>query len=345
MIKISIIVPVYNNAKYLEKCLSSIMFQSLKEIEIICVNDGSLDNSLEILKIYQKQDARIKIIDKKNEGASRARNVAIEIACGEYCLNVDSDDWLEKDYLKNLYEKAKKNDLDILITDILLEYPNGKKSILKDLLVDDSKILNSLEYIKIFLKENFHGYSCNKLIKRELYKKNRIEYTEEIFSGEDVECLLRLAYYAKKIGKLNNIYYHYRQGENNGNKKIKLKSLEDSFIVFENLERFYKDKNKEIYRMLKERKYPILFGKTLRYNEYFSNEVEYQVLKKKIILEIINDKRFSISKINRNDFFIKDRVLFFLVHKRIINADLIFNIFSFLKKIKKGIKNEKRSYI
>ena len=88
-IKISVMIPVYNTSKYLEKCLNSIINQSLKEIEIICVNDGSTDNSLEILREFQEKDNRIIIIDKKNAGVSCARNEALKIVKGEYCLNID----------------------------------------------------------------------------------------------------------------------------------------------------------------------------------------------------------------------------------------------------------------
>ena len=105
--KISIIVPVYNREKYLEKCIKSITNQDFKDIEVICVNDGSTDNSFEVLKKLSEQDERIIIIDKENGGSSSARNVALKIARGKYCLNIDSDDWIEQGYFKALYERGR----------------------------------------------------------------------------------------------------------------------------------------------------------------------------------------------------------------------------------------------
>ncbi len=125
-IKISVIIPIYNAGLYLEKCLRSIMNQSLKEIEIICVNDGSTDNSLEILKGLGKEDKRIKIINQINQGVSKARNEALKIAKGKYCLNIDSDDWVELKYLEDMYKLAEKENLDIVVSDYYEDYLDGK---------------------------------------------------------------------------------------------------------------------------------------------------------------------------------------------------------------------------
>ena len=111
---VSIIVPVYNVEKYLEDCLNSLINQTLDNIEIICVNDGSTDNSLEILENYAKKDDRIKVYSKENTGLGATRNYAIDRAQGEYILFVDSDDWVDLDTAKVLYEKAKSQDLDLL---------------------------------------------------------------------------------------------------------------------------------------------------------------------------------------------------------------------------------------
>lgn len=94
-IKISVIVPVYNAERFLEKCIRSIMASTLKEIEIICVNDGSKDKSIDILRNLEKEDNRIIVIDKENEGASKARNIGIDMAKGEYIAFVDSDDFID----------------------------------------------------------------------------------------------------------------------------------------------------------------------------------------------------------------------------------------------------------
>lgn len=112
--KISVIVPVYNAEKYLRECLDSLVNQTLKEIEIICVNDGSTDNSLAMLKEYKKKDARVKVMTQKNSGQACARNRALKRVSGKYIVFVDSDDYLSRDALAKLYDRAEKYGLDML---------------------------------------------------------------------------------------------------------------------------------------------------------------------------------------------------------------------------------------
>ena len=114
MNKVSIIVPVYNIEKYLAKCLDSLINQTLEDIEIICVNDGSTDNSAEILNEYAQKDCRIKIINQDNAGLSAARNTGINAANGEYIGYVDSDDWIDLNFYEKLYNAAKDTDADIV---------------------------------------------------------------------------------------------------------------------------------------------------------------------------------------------------------------------------------------
>ena len=115
MPKISVIIPIYNTQNYLEKCLDSVINQTFKDIEIICVNDCSKDNSLEILKKYSKKDKRIKIIDfKENKGPASARNEALNIAKGEYISFIDSDDWINLDFYEKLYFSSQNSFIDII---------------------------------------------------------------------------------------------------------------------------------------------------------------------------------------------------------------------------------------
>ena len=104
---ISVIIPIYNMEKYLDRCINSITEQSYKNIEILLINDGSTDNSLKICKKFQKEDERIKFFSMNHQGVSIARNLGIEKAKGKYIMFIDSDDWIEKDTIKNLYENIK----------------------------------------------------------------------------------------------------------------------------------------------------------------------------------------------------------------------------------------------
>lgn len=114
-IKVSVILPVYNSEKYISKTLESLINQSLKEIEIICINDGSKDATIQILQEFEKKDNRIKIIDKENQGVWKARMDGIKKAKGEYITFMDSDDYVKKNFLESLYINITENSSDIAI--------------------------------------------------------------------------------------------------------------------------------------------------------------------------------------------------------------------------------------
>ena len=109
---ITVIIPIYNVSKYLKNCLESVINQTYKNLEIICINDGSTDNSLQILKEYKERDERIIIIDKKNAGVSAARNDGIEKASGEYLFCVDGDDYIDEDFFEKFYNKPQTFEMD-----------------------------------------------------------------------------------------------------------------------------------------------------------------------------------------------------------------------------------------
>ena len=124
---ISVIVPIYNMENYLEKCLDNLINQTLKEIEIICINDGSVDNSLKILKNFANKDNRIIILNQKNQGQGIARNNGIKIARGEYIGFCDPDDWIELNMFENMYNKAIQNQADIVECDFISHYEHRNK--------------------------------------------------------------------------------------------------------------------------------------------------------------------------------------------------------------------------
>lgn len=203
MSKISIIIPVYNVEKYLSKCLDSVINQTYKDIEIICINDGSTDNSFGILEDYAQKDIRIKIINKKNEGVSIARNIGINQSNGEYIIFLDSDDWIESNTCELSIDCIKKHDADICcfgINEIVKdninirewESPALKKEILQ---LEDKKILMV--------------NACGKLFKRSFLLNNNISFPEMIKTGEDaifnLTCLCNNAKYIT----LNERLYNY----------------------------------------------------------------------------------------------------------------------------------------
>ena len=127
MTKISVIIPVYNVEKYLKECLNSVINQTLKDLEIICVNDGSIDNSLKIMKEYALKDPRIKILSQKNQGVSEARNFGIKNATGEYVAFLDADDCVSLDFYEKLYTKAKETNSDIVVSEYMYRFNKNSK--------------------------------------------------------------------------------------------------------------------------------------------------------------------------------------------------------------------------
>ena len=326
-VKVSAIVPVYNTEKFLEKCIRSIMSQTLKEIEIICINDGSTDNSLEILKKLQNEDNRIIIINKDNGGLTTARNAGLRIAKGEYCLNIDSDDWIEKDMLEKMYLEAKKKKLDLVITGV--KVIKGDRIIKKDnndeLL--DEKIYTGNEYLELIIK----GSSCvvwNKLIKRKIIIENNIKFNEKIFFNEDYNFICKLSEKIKKAKKLKGLYYCYRVGENNGSSRANEKYLIDIILCYEELKNLVKDSYKSL---LLDRRFSIELGNKLINLNYMGLSNFETYLEKYI--EFLKSKKIKTIKYSEYLFISRKK-------KTLLNLIIIFPkkytlyIFKFLKIIK-----------
>lgn len=236
MKKISVIVPVYNTEKYLKRCLTSITNQSLKEIEILIINDGSTDNSDEIIEEFQKKDLRIKVINKKNGGLASARNIGIDISEGEYILHIDSDDWVEENYLQDIYNYAIQKKLDIVVTDFYRDFDNGKLEYVQDLNLDFGTIISGNEYLERFISGFSYPCVWNKLFKSNLYKNTKIRHPQNISLGEDIGTTPFLIESSKKIGKLNKAYVHYIQNPQSITKSGKLKKIDELFFVLKNIE-------------------------------------------------------------------------------------------------------------
>lgn len=201
---ISVIVPVYNVEKYLEKCVNSIIKQSYKNLEIILVDDGSTDNSGKICDEFALKDNRIKVIHKENGGLSSARNKALEIAKGEYIGFVDSDDYISEDMYETLYKVIKGNEADISIVSFYEEY-NGKIIGVRD--TGNLEVLTKLEAInELLIDTKIQSYAWNKLFKRELFSE--LEFpTGKNF--EDIATTLLLFEKASKVVLLETPKYHY----------------------------------------------------------------------------------------------------------------------------------------
>ena len=246
MTKLSIIVPVYNVEKYLPKCLESLIKQTLKDIEIICVNDGSMDNSLAILKEFASKDSRIKIIDNQHQGVAKTRNTGIEQSTGEYIGFVDSDDYIDIDFFEKLYNSATKSNSDIAIASILkhknfFNIYNAKytKEEIAITIQDKIKLCED--------KKHFFFYAWNKIYHSGFIKENNIKFSEgQIY--EDVMFAIKALYYSNKIISVYGTKYHYIEHENSLTKyKDKTGEKEQDLVkAYSELQEFCNSKNIEI---------------------------------------------------------------------------------------------------
>ena len=202
--KISVIVPVYNVEEYLRKCLDSLVNQTLKEIEIIIVNDGSTDSSETIIQEYQKKYNNIKYYKKDNSGLSDTRNMGIKKSCGEYLAFVDSDDAVGTDMYLKMYEKAKSGDFDIVTSDIKYVYKDHEE------IVKTAPIKDTANIKEAFI--DFYPAVCTKIFKRELFIDNDLYFKSGVWF-EDVELTYRLLPYVKRIGVIHEAFYEYLQRE------------------------------------------------------------------------------------------------------------------------------------
>ena len=207
--KVSVIIPVYNVEEYLEQCLDSVLNQTLREVEIICINDGSTDSSLELLKKFALKDSRIKIIDKKNEGPSAARNEGIKTAAAPYILFFDADDYLEHNALEEAFKCAENSDVALVCfgTNIVGEVsPKQKASDERYYAVEQNGVVEFTDELRL----NMNVAPSNKLFKTSVIKENNIEFPFGLFY-EDYEFFMKYSFCIKKAYYLNKKLYNYRR--------------------------------------------------------------------------------------------------------------------------------------
>ena len=232
--KFTVIIPVYNVAAYLSKCINSVLKQDFKQYEVILIDDGSTDESGKICDEFAKQDNRIVVIHQKNKGLSAARNMGIENAKGEYILFLDSDDyWRDSSALNIIYSRLSVSNADILsfnymkFCDDIFERPYFRQD--NDMPLDELE-KNSLEY----QVNNDLWIACawNKVIKRELFCEGKLHFNLGITS-EDIDWCLRLALYAEKFDFIANVIVCYRQRKTSISKSITVQKMD---MLIDNIE-------------------------------------------------------------------------------------------------------------
>ena len=308
MIKVSVIVPVYNVENYLEKCLDSLVNQTLKEIEIIVVNDGSPDNSQKIIDKYSKKYKNIKSYIKENGGLSDARNYGIKKAIGEYLAFIDSDDYIDKNMLEKMYQKAKQNSLDIVVCNSVNVYEDGSSIEIK------SNLNYSHNNIKNYLISA--PMACTRIYKKELY--NNIQFKKGIYY-EDLELTPKLVKYTHKIGFLDEgLYYYYqRSGSIMKQREWNAKLLDIFNVLDSNKEVLFDEYPEEIEYMYITH---LLRTATLRFLDY-SN-------KKESINKIVSVMKETFPNWKKNQYYQKSSNKLKLIcnlayHKQILILTII----------------------
>lgn len=259
---ISVIVPVYNAEKNLSKCVNSILEQTYDNIEIILVNDGSKDNSLELCNEYKTKHSNVYVVDKANEGAGEARNAGLKIATGEYVMFIDSDDWIEPEMFSFLVSlMATESDIDTSICNYYIEGVNGEsrvKSVLMDIpekfwiTKDVSKCISILDDTGKF------NYLWNRLYKKSIIDENKICFEKQFVTGEDLDFNLKYFRHVHKCAISNKPMYHYIK---DGVDSLCARYKDNLYcIVTELSQRRYELYND--FGMLKDQSYKLIYERT-----------------------------------------------------------------------------------
>ncbi|MCI8352157.1 MAG: glycosyltransferase [Clostridia bacterium] len=237
MAKVSVIVPVYNVENYIERCLNSLANQTLEDIEIIIVDDGSTDSSASIIKEYTDKYKNMTYYKKDNGGLSDARNYGMKYATGKYIAFLDSDDYIDANTYKIMYEKAKKEDSDIVECNFYWSYDKKNKKDIGEKYQGKKEMLEKARVV-----------AWNKLYKRELIEQAQIEFPKGL-QYEDVEFFYKLVPYIEKVSFVKEPLIYYVQRKNSLS-NIQNEKASDIFTVLDNVILFYKEKN--LYEKYKE---------------------------------------------------------------------------------------------
>ena len=203
-ILVSIIVPIYNMERYLDKCIHSLVEQTYKNIEILLIDDGSTDKTPAICDEWLNKDSRIKVIHKKNGGVSSARNIGLKKCTGTYVAFVDSDDYVKKKYIEILLTSAVKNNCEMSIVNMIEKLPDGAEDIYT--FSTPTKLLNRHDFLEnLYKKRTYRCAIWNKLFLKKIIDDNHIFFREDVYHGEDLFFVVKFA------EKCNNFYYEYNE--------------------------------------------------------------------------------------------------------------------------------------
>lgn len=299
-IYISVILPVYNAEKFINRCIESMLNQTFSRFELIIINDGSMDSSLEICKMYEARDNRIRLFSNENKGVSFSRNFGIKKSRGKYVYFIDSDDWIESNTFETMYELAKDG-ADLVIGGATYEYISDKA--IKKVIPEKTKE----EYFWIS-KKNLVSFIWNKLYKKEIIVKNNIEFPTDLKLGEDLLFNFTFSLQCNEIIVFSKANYHYILHETNS--VYKLDNRSDIFKVLKRIlvEIDKEDKKKKILLEEKIQKLSVVhikaaFTKFLNASSYKEFIKYYELFLKE------TDKLDFLNKKNKKKVYIRARII------------------------------------
>lgn len=332
MVKVSIIVPIYNVEKYLHRSIESLRKQTLSDIEIILVNDGSTDGSLSICRSYEKIDSRIHVIDKVNEGVSATRNAGLENAQGEYIGFIDPDDWIEKDMYSNMYQQIKKMHADICMCNYVIDNNQKKMSML---LEGEQDFLEKQEIIDQIIPDMISSPNLNSrgktimgsvwrlLIERKLISQHKLRFPVEITLMEDLIFCIQAFLKCNRIAISRGEYYHYMINENSALTSYKNDIIKTQRQVYMYIEQMLK--KEKVYTILEERM-------KVRYINMYINSIANEVHRnnskkeREKIIAIYNLCQDNILKEKLKAINIKD----YTTRKKIVLKAMKYNLAIYL---------------
>jgi glycosyltransferase involved in cell wall biosynthesis len=255
--KVSVIIPIYNVEKFLSRCLKSVINQTLKDIEIICVNDGSTDGSYNILEEFAAKDDRIVVVNQENKGQGTARNTGLDMAKGKYVGFVDSDDWIDLNYFEALYAAVEKYDASMACCGIVRKYSSKTRVKLR---VREEKLYSSAVDKYKITESPRKCYVYNKIYRKSEIDHHKIRFPEGVYF-EDIAFSIRALYFLKTLVTVPTTIYYYRVNYKSTTRTMTDKKQQDlltarlDFIEFSrqhsiNCDEKWYIKSKTVYKFL-----------------------------------------------------------------------------------------------
>lgn len=314
----SVLIPVFKIEKYIEECVLSITNQSFSDFEIILIDDGSPDSCPEICERLRKNDSRIKVLHKKNEGVAKARRDGAEIAEGEYVICIDGDDWLKKDCLTKISEVVQKKNIDIFCFGMLAD--NGKQTTPLGINYREgfySKQAIEKEIFPLLIQKSDASYFipslCGKVIRRQLFLDNVLA-NENVTIGEDGACVIPCVFHANSMYISNECFYFYRYNSESATKGKKVFNWDWPKLVANHIENRidinYDNMQRQLYRKITHDIFSVVVSQ-------FNRKEKYSIIVKDINTHL-DDKVYK-EAIQKCEFegSIKARIMTIVLKKRI----------------------------